>query len=111
MNREAQLRATMRRIDWEIRHRRVAPPAPQPVKPAPFFTPPDRVTGPEICSQCGHSHAPENRRRLIKPMRDAEPIDIADAWPCFYAYEGKWGESSAARLLYRDLAALNGATR
>lgn len=61
-----------------------------------------------LCTACGHSHAPKNRRRLIRPMVDGPSADIAAEWPCFYPDVSKG--SAAERRLYRDIAAVRATT-
>lgn len=63
----------------------------------------ERVYG--ICLECGHSHAPPNRRRLIRPMADQGTPEIRAAWPCFYP-----PGVVAERRLFRDLAAIRRTT-
>jgi hypothetical protein len=55
-----------------------------------------------VCVKCGRSHSATNRRRLIRPMRDQQAHEIAEAWPCFYA--GWTPRNAVARMLHRDLA-------
>lgn len=55
-----------------------------------------------VCVKCGRSHDAANRRRLIRPMRDQQAHEIAEAWPCFYA--GWTPRNAVARMLHRDLA-------
>lgn len=54
---------------------------------------------PAICPDCGYSHAPEERQRLIARMvRDGLTApEIAEAWPCFYP---------DVRTAYRDAKAV-----
>lgn len=55
-----------------------------------------------ICVECGHSHKPENRARLIRRavLGGASHEDIAAEWSCFYA---GWAPNNAAdRRIYRD---------
>ena len=58
-----------------------------------------------ICSDCGLSHAPENRRRLIARMRDvgATVAEIKTEFSCFY---GLGHRTAGERRLYRDLMAI-----
>lgn len=55
-----------------------------------------------FCPDCGHSHTPENRQRIIARMDLSDPEAIREAWPCFYGTEP--GQSSGMRKLHRDLA-------
>lgn len=57
-----------------------------------------------LCVRCGRSHDYENRRRLIRPMRDMEASEVAAAWPCFY--ETYRTDEAVERALFRDLAAV-----
>lgn len=64
-----------------------------------------------VCVQCGYSHAPEERFRLIRRQALADyplPVRrrlIQELWPCFYPH-GYIGE----RQVYRDIHAVE-ATR
>lgn len=55
----------------------------------------------EICADCGLSHIPKNRQRLIAKMKEvgATPTEIQAEYSCFYPGQ---------RMLYRDLAAIKG---
>lgn len=65
-----------------------------------------------ICVRCGHSHAPENRQRIIARMLvdDVTAYDIACAWPCFYGEPAsdppRWKSSRGRRRLCQDLQAI-----
>lgn len=65
-----------------------------------------------ICLRCGHSHAPENRQRIIRRMVGVDDVtwsDIAMAWPCFYgnpAGDRNWPASRGRRRLMEDLKAI-----
>lgn len=62
-----------------------------------------------LCLECGRPHDAGNRRRLIRPMLGESSIEIAAAWPCFYAWPGarrNWHLTAGARRLCRDLRAL-----
>ena len=54
-----------------------------------------------VCVRCGRSHERENRLRLIRPMLELRPEEIAALWPCFYPCYRKGSPSEA--LLARDL--------
>lgn len=55
-----------------------------------------------ICLECGRSHAPENRQRLIAPMQHLPREEIREAWPCFYPD----GSEAVGQRLRRDLEAI-----
>lgn len=54
-----------------------------------------------VCVRCGRSHDRANRHRLIAPMIDMAPMEIAAAWPCIYP--GYRKRSASEALLTRDL--------
>ena len=60
----------------------------------------------QICTQCGYSHAFENRRRNIARMvvQEVNAWAIKQAWPCFYPHV-KFNDA-ADRRLFRDIAAV-----
>lgn len=66
----------------------------------------------EICTACGHSHAPAERQRLIARLfrEGVEALTIMEAWPCFYPFDPskKLGQTTSHRKLMRDLAVLRG---
>lgn len=57
----------------------------------------------DICTQCGHSHKPANRQKLIKRMvlEGLQAREIKEAWPCFYPHTGI--NDAADRRLFRDI--------
>ena len=65
----------------------------------------------EICTQCGMSHAPANRQRLITRMYlEGLPSDqIKKAWPCFYSFD--YTDEAAERRFYRDIEAIKTSTK
>lgn len=60
----------------------------------------------EICTQCGHSHKPRNRQKLIARMvREGLPArEIKEEWSCFYPHVVV--NDPADRRLFRDIAAI-----
>jgi hypothetical protein len=65
----------------------------------------------DICVDCGYSHQPEDRQRIVARMKGADPMDIAEAWPCFYGprdheHDLEWRHTAGYRSLMRDLACL-----
>lgn len=60
----------------------------------------------EICTQCGYSHLPKNRRRLITRMviQGVKTRTIKLAWSCFYPHRRK--NDASDRRLWRDIAAI-----
>lgn len=60
----------------------------------------------DLCTACGNSHEPANRRRLIRPMLDETAADIAAEWSCFYP-----PTSAGERRLYRDIRAIRDEAR
>ena len=63
-----------------------------------------QTVGIQVCTACGSSHKPENRRRLIKRMvhHGVDARTIKEAWPCFYPHEIEC--DAADRALFRDIA-------
>lgn len=59
----------------------------------------------QVCVECGYSHAPEDRQRLVARMASLPPTDIMEAWPCFYRDDQVWRGAGYQRLM-RDLAAI-----
>lgn len=59
------------------------------------------------CIDCGLSHTPKNRQRLIARMVEvgATPTEIQAEYSCFYPSGRRGG---GERRLYRDLAAIKG---
>lgn len=39
---------------------------------------------PKICSDCGLSHAPADRQRVLGRMLPASFAEVSSAWPCLY---------------------------
>lgn len=60
----------------------------------------------QLCTQCGYSHLPKNRRRNIERMvtEGVAARTIKDAWPCFYPHV-KISDASDRRL-FHDIAAV-----
>lgn len=58
---------------------------------------------PEICAQCGYSHAPEDRQAIVRRMLPLETSDIQEALPCFY---GTGKNDAGYQRLMRDLRAI-----
>ena len=54
-----------------------------------------------VCTDCGASHAPEDRQARLARLLPAEAADLHEALPCYYPI-GEVGD----RRLYRDLAAI-----
>jgi hypothetical protein len=53
---------------------------------------------PDICPDCGYSHAEPDRLRAIETMAELAPREIVEQWSCFYG-DGEAGQQR----LYRDL--------
>ncbi len=56
-----------------------------------------------LCTGCGSSHAPEERRARLARLLPAESSALREALPCLY---GGPSHSTGERALYRDLGAL-----
>jgi len=51
-----------------------------------------------ICTECGSSHAPEDRQAVVRRMLPCSAEDLREAHPCWWA-----GGAAGDRMLWRDL--------
>lgn len=65
---------------------------------------------PAVCTDCGRSHLPKFRQLAIRLMVDMPPLEIIEAWPCFYDDGEGPGGAGYARVI-RDKRAVKARIR
>lgn len=67
------------------------------------------VTG-YLCTDCGRSHKPKDRQRTIRHMAHMTPVEVIEAWQCFYD-DGQGRRGAGYKMVTRDLKAVRAQLR